>query len=434
MRARSCYQSNEAVRSYVVTRGCSIVAVFCASLLLLPAVAKGDALAPESAPVDVPDPGEAPPVEPIAEPTAPVVIPEPIPVPLLPPTDPRVPGGPKTRPPTTDAPGTDSPTPDGPVGPTSDGPTPDGPVEPGVGDASIVAIDLEWRTVVGCPATDRVLAVTGALLGRRVAVDPTARLVVRADVVNDGTRFVADVDIDGPGGATRRQLHATDCGTLTEAVALVVATNVDPRAVAATVAGERTTDSGDGGPPRRRPPPADTNDASTSGPRRVGLALSILGGPAIGATPRITGWLQGGLSLSYGRALVGVYGGHGFARPDDRVTSLRASLSTGGVRGCFVPTQGRIAVPLCGLVEGGAVVARNELDDSRVVSGWAGLGAGAGIEWAPHPRIALQGSVDALAALRRPKFVVVDTDSDDNTVVLAPAVVRVLLGIAVRLR
>lgn len=403
----------------MLTRVRSIVAI---GLALLPTAARGDVRATThrtapASPVELPDPGEAPPPDPAADPTGPSV-PEPTEIPPVPvdppPADPsRPPDGP-------------TPPPDDPARPVED------PAATG-GDAAIVAIDLEWRTVVGCPAADRVLVVTGALLGRSLAIDPTASLVVRADVVNDGTRFVADLDIDGPGGATRRQLHATDCGALTEAVALVVATNVDPRAVAAILAGERPAEEGDTAP-RRRPPPDDRNAQRTTGARRIGVALSIQGGPAVGVAPRITGWLQAGLSMSYGRAQVGVYGGHGFARTDARVDTLRASLSSGGVRGCFVPTQGRVAVPLCGLAEGGAVVARDRRGGGRSVSGWAGLGAGAGIEWAPHPRIALQGNVDAIAALTRPELVVTDDDGERTSVVFAPAVVRVLLGIAVRLR
>lgn len=400
--------------SYVFTRGCSLVAIVGALSCSTLAYAAAPASTP--APVALPEPGEVPPEEPAA-PTGPE-IPEPLPVPLLPPTDPRVPG---PRPPD-EAPPLET--------PTSEPPPTDTPTAPA--DPNVTAIDLEWRAVVGCPGPDRVLAVTGALLGRRLAVDPTASIVVRADVVNDGTRFVADLDLTGPGGATRRQLHASGCDALTEAVALVIATDIDPRAVAATLAGEPTTD--DDVAPRRRPPPADRNQAEVTGARKIGVALSITGGPAIGVAPRITGWLQGGLSLSIRRALVGVYGGHGFARTDDRVDTLVASLSTGGVRGCFVPTQGRVAVPLCGLAEGGAVVARDRRGGGATASAWAGLGAAAGIEWAPHPRIALTGGVDALAALVRPKLVVTDDDRERTSVVLAPAVVRVLLGIAVRLR
>jgi hypothetical protein len=352
-------------------------------------------LAPATSPaIEVPPPEATAPIEiPPAEPAAPIAVPPP---------DPG----------TAEAPGPDA---GGPVG-----------------------IDLEWRAAPGCPTPDRVVAVIEALVRREVVIDPTGAVVARADVVADANRWRIDLEVDGPGGSERRRLQADACDVLSEAAALVIATNIDPARVARSLeeAGAAPTAAAPAAStPPRDGPRTGAGATTPAGRRRVAMALVVVGGPALGAAPKVTGWLQGGVNVSIGRAVIGAYGGHGFARRADGDARLSAALTTGGLRGCFAPTQGRLAVPLCGLFEAGAVSARADGDTTRRDRGlWLGAGAGAAVEWAPHPRVALVGGVDALVAIVRPQFHVDGPAGTAADYRVAPAAVRAMLGISVRLR
>ncbi len=302
--------------------------------------------------------------------------------------------------------------------------------------SGVVGIDLEWRAPAGCPSSDRVVAIIRALVARDVVLDPTASVVVRGSVVAEASGWALELDVDGPGGAERRHLQASRCEVLGEAAALVIATNVDPAQVARALEQAEPREAvADVAPAtaRDRSRPSPVADATAR--RRVGVALLVLGGPAIGMTPKVTGWLQGDVHVSIGRAVIGAHAGHGFARRADGDATLRAAMTTGGLRGCFAPTQGRLAVPLCGLFEAGAVTARAEGNTARRARGlWLGAGAGAAVEWSPHPRVALVGGVDALVAILRPEFRAEGPDGTAADYRAAPAAVRATLGISVRLR
>jgi hypothetical protein len=301
--------------------------------------------------------------------------------------------------------------------------------------SGVVGIDLEWRAPPGCPSSDRVVAVIGALVARDVVPDPTAAVVVRGSVVAEGSGWALELEVDGPGGAERRHLQASRCEVLGEAAALVIATNVDPAQVARTLEQAEPRPEGDVAPATARDRSRRSPVADATARRRVGVALLVLGGPAIGMTPKVTGWLQGDVHVSIGRAVIGAHAGHGFARRADGDATLRAAMTTAGVRGCFAPTQGRLAVPLCGLFEAGAVTARAEGNPTRRARGlWLGAGAGAAVEWSPHPRVALVGGVDALVAIVRPAFHADGPDGATADYRAAPAAVRATLGISVRLR
>lgn len=306
------------------------------------------------------------------------------------------------------------------------------PTTPSVPTSGPIPLDLEWRAPVGCPAPDRVVDAVAALLAREVAIDPTATFVVRGEVGGAAPSFSIELDVDGPRGTEHRRLEASTCELATDAAALVIATSIDPGAVARTLDRPAETPRAPAKPrandraPRNPPPPLER--------QRVGVELSLQGGPALGLAPKVTGWLQGGLAISIRRAMIGVHAGHAFARRASGEATLRAATTTGGVRGCFAPTQGRVTVPLCAIVELGAVTARAEGDiDRRARALWAGAGGGVAVIWSPHPRVGLVGGVDALVAITRPQFRATGAGMS-TTYRVAPAAVRATLGIAVRLR
>jgi hypothetical protein len=306
-------------------------------------------------------------------------------------------------------------------------------IPPALPTEGTVGIELDWRAPADCPAPDRVVDAVAALLERDVAIEPTSAFVVRGEIGGANESWWVILEVDGPRGTERRRLDAPSCALATDAASLVIATNIDPAAVARTL--EREPPKAEPKTPTRdrtgRTPPMSEVQ---SGPRKIGVALSLLGGPVLGLTPKVSGWLQGGLGVSIGRAVVGAYAGHAFARRASGDATLRSRTTTGGVRGCFAPTQGRLAVPLCALVELGVVHARAEGDTDRVARAlYAGAGGGVAIEVALHQRIALTGGVDALVAITRPELRATG-GGESTTYRVAPAAVRASLGIAVRLR
>lgn len=348
---------------------------------------------------------------------------------------------PTTSEPTTSEPSV--PAPDGPTVPTS--PTPPilppapGTAEPddptAIPDPATVsgdgplAIELEWNAPATCPQGDRVRTVVATLLDREVELEPTAEVTVRGDVAPIGSRWLLQLSVDIGGAMEQRRLEADRCETLADAAALVVATGIDPRRVAATLA---------------EPPKESRRDRATATPGtrtpkkepKVRVGLGVASGPALGIVPKVAAWLQGDVTLLIGRGRVGAQVGHAFDRRTGGDVGAVVRNTTGTLRGCFAPTQRKISLPVCGLFELGAVTARGRapgIQSSRATALWIATGLGAGIEYAPIRRLALVANVDALVALHRPKFHVTTSSGPQEVYRVSPAGVRLVLGISVRL-
>ncbi|MBX7082275.1 MAG: hypothetical protein K1X88_23915 [Nannocystaceae bacterium] len=322
--------------------------------------------------------------------------------------------------------------------------------EPEPTAAPALALDLEWNAPVQCPAGDAVQRSIAALLARRVDLDPTGSLHVRADVRATAEGFAVELALDDDSRAEQRTLHAPRCDALADAVALVVATSVDPRQVATTLAAARE----DPAPVVSMPePPAvaaahasapiDRERATTPAPApaparprlRMHAELGVAGGLALGLTPKPAGWLQGDVLWVLGPGAIGAHAGHAFARTGDGDPSARVRTTQFGLRGCWVPRRGALAVPLCAVAELGAMVASGRgagVAVSTQSSLWVGAGLGARVQWWPHPRVALFAGLDALATARRPRFHVAAAAEIVPVFEAAPVAVRLLGGAAVR--
>ena len=361
-----------------------------------------------------------------ASPSEPLVPSEPAPTvePTTPaPSEPSVPEGPTV--PTSPTPPTLPPTPgvDEPDDPTA---VPERPAAI-AGDGPL-AIELEWNAPTSCPQGDRVRTVVATLLDREVELEPTADVTVRGDVAPIGSRWLLQLSVDIGGAIEQRRLEADRCETLADAAALVVATGIDPRRVAATLAEPPKTPTGD-----------RTPRAATGTPKKepkVRVALGVASGPALGIVPKVAAWLQGDVMLLIGRGRVGAQVGHAFDRKTGDGVGAVVRNTTGTLRGCFAPTQRKISLPVCGLFEMGAVSARGRgpgIDSQPQRELWIALGLGAGIEYAPIRRLALFANVDALVALRRPRFHVNTASGPEEVYRVSPAGVRLVLGVSVRL-
>jgi hypothetical protein len=359
------------------------------------------ALPPIESPPLEPAPVESPPVVPSgpAVPDGPIVPSDP-----QPPSMPPVPGNPEPGDPT----------------------APDR--EPGPGGT--LALALEWNAPATCPQGDRVQVVVATLLARKVELEPASHLRVRGDIAPLGSRWLLQLAIDDHGTVEQRRLEGDRCDTLADAAALIIATGIDPRQVAASLAEPSE-------PPRRgaRADRPRTSDPSPGGRRKLRVALGVASGPALGFTPEVAAWLQGDVALLIGRARVAAQVGHAFARNTGDGVGATVRNTSGTLRGCFAPTQRKISLPVCGLFELGATsaIGRGPVISQRKQALWIATGLGAGIEYAVVPRFALVAQVDALVALYRPRFHVQTPDGSRQVFQAAPAGVRLVLGVSVRL-
>jgi hypothetical protein len=294
-----------------------------------------------------------------------------------------------------------------------------------------------------------VRAAIGALLARRVDLDPTASVVVRGDIERTNTGFRLRLAVDTAEGTEMRELENERCDVLGEAAALIVATGIDPARVAARVheaevAGKQTPEAAPSIATQHdasAPPTAAAKPQRTDPPPRARVcprgAITIAAGPAIGLVPSVAGWLGGDVALHLGRARIGATVGHTFARPttDDDEAGARVRLTSAGLLGCFVPSWRKVALAACGLVELGAMHARGTgpgVAPSTQQALWVGLGLRSGVEWSPIPWVALVAQVDVLAAARRPGFHVARAGEAQRVFRAAPAALRLSAGLSFR--
>ncbi|MEZ4451403.1 MAG: hypothetical protein R3B09_18125 [Nannocystaceae bacterium] len=177
---------------------------------------------------------------------------------------------------------------------------------------------------------------------------------------------------------------------------------------------------GDGDDPRATPDrasdpkpglsPPPTAARARRGPLRALLGVALLGGSAgLGSVG-----LGGGATIGVGRRrwrveLAGAYWAprvRALAIDGQEGARVELRLGTAGVRGCGVPSYGRIELPLCAGVELGGLRG-DGLDVAgarRHVGPWAAVTASPGVLVRLGDRVALALRVDAALAISRPTF------------------------------
>ncbi len=306
------------------------------------------------------------------------------------------------------------------------------------------AIELEWNAPPGCPDADRFIGAVGRLLATTIDLDPTAAIAVRAEISSGPQDYELALFVETAEVVEERRLHAPNCGELGDAAALVVATAVDAARVADVLVrppAPAAKPSPPSLPPvERRSPsaPLEAAPAEAKQPTRPRFAMDVTSGVAVGLTPRVTPWLRAEIGVALSRAKISATVGHAFARTstDGNALGARAQLTVGGVSGCYLATRKRLTLPVCALLELGATRAEGKGPgiDARVRSQlWAGAGAAVAIAFFPIPQVGIVGGLDALVVLRRPRFHVVDAGVRRTAYEAAPAAVRAVIGLAVRL-
>lgn len=296
-----------------------------------------------------------------------------------------------------------------------------------------VELELEWDAPPSCPGADEVRAQIGALLPREVVAP--VQLSVRAVVHEAGARYELELAMVLASAHGSRRVSSGDCHDLARATALVVATMVDPIAVADRL--EAAASASAPAPAVVEPPVAMADETFATSPdpalaviaeppargrRRAPVwpvaSLRIEGLAGSAALPRVDAGLglSAGVIVSHARIDLGA--AHLFAQsrahPSVRDVELRVRGTMGMVRACGVPAFGAWELPLCGGAEVGALSAQGEGDAvsaARLVrSPYAAAFVEADATWRATPRIALFIGVQGLVALARPRFTVGDLD------------------------
>jgi hypothetical protein len=222
-----------------------------------------------------------------------------------------------------------------------------------------------------------------------------------------GGRFELTLELTAHGSTMERTVAADDCETLADAVALIVATLLEPQDVveqvepvlAASVAPAEVS-------PGRAVP--------DKGVRWRGWALRPMGIVGGGVVHEVGGGVALALSLRLDPLRIELEVAHYFAQrfayPEQPSAGLDVSMTTGGVRLCGVPKVGRWEFPLCAGGESGPMIAKGTGIDSprRVASPWIGVTAGAHVAWRPTDRFAVWLGGEAVGSVLLPRFTLED--------------------------
>ena len=321
-------------------------------------------------------------------------------------------------------------------------------------------VELEWDGGAACPDELHPQERLARELARTEA-SPDERVLARVTVTDSGDGLQAELHLTTTAGDSRRVMQAGSCAEIEGAVALVVATTLDPLMdlrersssrvelspmprIEVPVREPTVEPESEPDEPEPEPEPADLGeivavdepaaDARTPVTVHATVASGVTGGLLPSAGPH----LEVGLGVGMRRWRLTLLGHHAFVRrtsvrdvPDAFV--VLQSWGVGAI-GCGVPGTGRIEVPLCAGVEGGAIVGRGRGEGlSYAASGarpWMAAVARVGFHFSITSRLWLVVDAHGDAVALRPAFHVEGV----GRVHLASRVAgRAVLGFGVRL-
>jgi hypothetical protein len=285
--------------------------------------------------------------------------------------------------------------------------------------------DLRWEAPASCPDAAFVDARLQSYLGDDVEFTATARVVELAD------GHEATVEVAAAGGTNTRTLRGTDCTTVADAVALVIAVDVDVLAVA-NHAGVRIVLEGElpeppeppptipePSPPAEAVPPPEPMQprvaSSTASPppqsNDLGFALRLDAGLGVGALPQANFVAGLTAAIRWRRWRWELSGAHHFERParlepPNEGAGANVWLWAGSVRARFVPSVKSVEFPLGLGVELGDMIGDGAgvMNSQRRHGLWGAGLLGAALVVVPHPRIGLWLDPALVLAFARPGF------------------------------
>lgn len=302
-----------------------------------------------------------------------------------------------------------------------------------------VWLEPTWDGAPACVEAASLPVRVARLLGPD-RVPPSTRVTLTA--TEAAPAWTIAIELESEQFRIARELRGDDCEVLSEAVALVIAVQVDPIAVADAV----SVAAAPVAPAVPEPIPEENVDAPTTATEPVAelpLAARLvrpratIGGSVaaeLGVLPRsgATLALDVGVTWKHVRAEIGGLTSLGpDARPVDGV-GARFRLFAGVVRGCGVIVRDNIEFPLCGGLEIGELWAKGlDLTAPKTVHAlWLAPVFGLRPRWIATQRVALGAVIDIVAPIYRHRFSTGDAGFEHE---VAPVVGRVGLGVEVRL-
>jgi hypothetical protein len=295
-----------------------------------------------------------------------------------------------------------------------------------------VGVTVRWSGADACDGGNRLRERIADDLGTAVP-ETTVDVVVTSE--NDGWRGA--VTLRGA-SEMHREIVASECRALADAVALVTVVALDPFAIV-----ERThvvVDEPPEAPPEvpavRTPAPAPTPvPAVVPPPRRprptptagvrVELGVSAFALPGLGPVLGLAPLVERGRLRIEAPVRWSLPRDHGVR--DD--VAGRLQLFTIGPRACFVSGHAAIGALVCGGLELGAMIAsgrgRALVRTTTAAQPWVAAVAAVGLRWRVHRRFALWLAIESAVPFARPGFHVV-ADADVHRA--APATLSFAIG------
>lgn len=282
-------------------------------------------------------------------------------------------------------------------------------------------LDVHWTTDPGCVDAGALPGLAESVLG---GAAESAQLDLDATLEPDGEWSVGLTLHPGVAPVISRTLRSRDCATLTRAVALVVAVQLDPVAAASRLGPEAPTVEAQPvvAPPvvvpettapevvDSPPPPVVSQTDAPARRRRVPPQLRVGAGVAaeFGVLPRAAAAFEVSAGPLWQRARLDV-AAVGSLGPDLRLAngvSARFRNVTGVVRGCGLLTRTRFGVAGCAGLEAGRFFGRSAgLVRAGAAAGlWIAATAGARPWWSVRPRFALGLLADLVIPIIRHQF------------------------------
>lgn len=290
------------------------------------------------------------------------------------------------------------------------------------GDAR-APVTLEWSAPSGCPSHDEMVDRIARIVGDAV---PTEPLAVRAIVTGEaGGTFAADVTMTASAQSNARHFDASSCAAVSDAVALVVALAVNPRAIEdaheAQAIAPRPASSAIA-------PPAAVAPSSSRRAFAIGASAIVdantLPSAAFGAE-LLAGWTPRHAIVEASLAYVASETARLASSPNEGADFTLVHL---GARGCYAPFDARFDIGPCagaGL-EWIAAHGFGALHPSDA-TGRMGI-VSLGFRAIAHitPGLALRLGADGIAPFARPTFVI---DNGGQVFQAAPLLFRASFGI-----
>ncbi len=335
-------------------------------------------------------------------------------------------------------------------------------------DRSPLDINVMWEAPTPCPTAAAFLDKVETLTGRALRFDADALATIEGQVQR-GPDGDYHLELTTRIGEQReaRSLHAPTCDAVVDASALVVALALEPHTSdgpSTAVQRETTIEDPDAEVPalpptsavaaesvdhRPLPPsvPADPRDASTpTAPPRAAIerarvvrphAVLVLaeGAAALAQTTTLAAGVAGAVGWQRGRARIDLGARHWFRTRTTSDPGVRLSLTSGALRGCFVPAWGRVELPVCGGLEAGGMRARGRGTGVTPFAGtaaWFAMLAGMDVVVGLTPWLGVRARAEIAVAPSRPTFHVRAAEVDRRVYLAAPVNARLGLGLRAR--